>query len=349
MSNLHAPDAAAPGLYFHDPVCLEHDPRAQMAWAPDVPARLEAVEDHLAALSWVGWKPREAGPALESEIELIHSPAHVAYIRGIAEAGGGPADAETWVGEGSYRAALHAAGAACGMVRALLTGEAQRGFCAIRPPGHHATRDRAMGFCLFNNVAIAAQLAISELGAHRVFILDWDVHHGNGTNEVFHERADVLFASIHESGSFPGTGQISDVGYGAGEGYSINLPVPRGSDGDLWLSLIEHVILPAAATFEPDLVLISAGYDAHLEDTISYGRLLTSSFAEMTRHVRDFASTRGIPVGAVLEGGYVPEVLADCVRETMIALASEQPATCAAPEALLTSRAAAHVGHYWPL
>ncbi len=336
-------------LYFHDPVCLEHGSAEQVFWSPEVPARLQAVEDHLAALDWVGWKPREAGPALEAEIEMIHRPRHLAYIRGLAEAGGGPVDGDTWVGESSYRAALHAAGAAIGMTRALLAGETRCGFAAVRPPGHHATPREAMGFCLFNNVAIAAELAIRELGCERVLILDWDVHHGNGTNEAFRERSDVLFASIHESGSFPGTGRPHDVGSGPGEGYTINLPVPRGSDGELWLSLIEHVILPAAASFEPQLVLISAGYDAHIEDPLADCRLETSSFAEMARHVRDFAAEREIPVGAVLEGGYVPAVLADCVRETMIALAGDQPALSAAPDPLLTSRAAAHVAHYWPL
>jgi len=337
------------GLYFHDPACLEHDPGGRIMWTPEVPARLEAVEDHLQALGWLGWEPREAGPALESEIELVHSAAHVAHILDLAQAGGGPIDADTWVGQESYRAAMHAAGAAVGMVRALAEGQARCGFCAVRPPGHHATRREAMGFCLFNNVAIAAELAIRELGVERVFILDWDVHHGNGTNDIFNERPDVLFASIHESGSFPGTGRPHDVGRGRGEGYSINLPVPPGSEGGLWLSLIEHVILPAAASFDPQLVLISAGYDAHVDDPLANCRLQTGSFAEMARHVRDFATAREIPVGAVLEGGYVPAVLAECVRETMLALAGEEPATSAAPDAMLTSRAAAHVGHYWPL
>jgi len=337
------------GLYFRDPACLEHDPRGQMLTAPDTPRRLLAVEGHLRALDWVGWEPREAGPALEREVELIHSARHVALIRELAAAGGGPVDPETWVGKESYRAALHAAGAAIGMTRALVAGEACCGFAAVRPPGHHATPHQAMGFCLFNNIAIAAEFAIRELGVDRVLILDWDVHHGNGTNDAFRERDDVLFASIHEAGAFPGTGRPHDVGTGPGEGYSINLPVPRGSEGDLWLSLIEHVILPAAASFDPQLVLISAGYDAHVEDPLADCRLETDSFAEMARHVRDFAATRGVPVGAVLEGGYVPEVLADCVRSTMVALAGEEPAVSAAPDALLTSRAAAHVAHYWPL
>src|SRR5205085_9279384 len=139
--------------------------------------------------------------------------------------------------------------AACALVRSLLAGAAPISFCAIRPPGHHAEPERAMGFCLFNNVAIAAGLAIRELGARRVFIFDWDVHHGNGTAEAFRARADVLFASIHQSPLYPGTGPLADAGSGEGEGYTINLPVPPGSDEQVWLSLVQHVVLPAAVAF----------------------------------------------------------------------------------------------------
>jgi acetoin utilization deacetylase AcuC-like enzyme len=235
------------------------------------------------------------------------------------------------------------------MTRALIAGEARLGFCGVRPSGHHAEPDKAMGFCLFNNVAIAAELAICELGLQRVFILDWDVHHGNGTAEAFRRRPDILFASIHQSGIYPGTGLMSDMGSGPGEGYTINLPVPAGSEEDLWLSLIEHIVLPAAQAFEPELVLISAGFDAHRDDPLANCRLEASTFAEMARHVRDFAEELGVPIGAVLEGGYEPAALAECVRETLTALSGDEPATSAAPEALLTSRAAAHVGHYWQL
>jgi acetoin utilization deacetylase AcuC-like enzyme len=206
-----------------------------------------------------------------------------------------------------------------------------------------------MGFCLFNNIAIAAELAIRELGAQRVLIVDWDVHHGNGTAEAFRQRSDVLFVSIHQAGIYPGTGSLSDVGSGAGEGYMINLPVPAGSEEELWLSLLEHIVLPVAESVAPELVLISAGFDAHREDRLAGCRLKAGSFAEMARHVRGLAVSLGVPLGAVLEGGYQPAVLAKCVLQTLAALVSDEPAQSAAPEPLLTSRAAAHVGHYWPL
>jgi acetoin utilization deacetylase AcuC-like enzyme len=164
----------------------------------------------------------------------------------------------------------------------------------------------------------------------------------------------VLFASIHEWGLFPGTGLLSDAGSEQGEGYTINLPVPAGSEEELWLSLLEHVLLPAAVAFEPDLVLVSAGFDAHIEDPLASCRLQTSSFAEIARHVRDLAAAADAPLGVVLEGGYNQRVLAECVGETLAALAGEGSARSAAPDRSkigqqLTSRAAAHVGHYWPL
>ena len=341
--------AKSAGLYFSDPACLEHDPRVHMPEHPDTPERLEAIERQLDAVDWLGWERREAPPADESLLELIHGARHVERIRELSLAGGGAIDPDTFVGEPSYRAALHAAGGACAMTRALMGGEAKVGFCGVRPSGHHAEPDRAMGFCLFNNVAIAAELAIRELGARRVFIFDWDVHHGNGTAETFRRRADVLFASIHQAGIYPGTGSLSDVGSDAGEGYTINLPVPAGSEEELWLSLLEHIALPVAEAFKPDLVLVSAGFDAHRADPLAGCRLQAGSFAEMARHVRGLAAALGVPLGAVLEGGYEPVALAECVRETFAALVSDEPAQSAAPESLLTSRAAAHVAHYWPL
>jgi acetoin utilization deacetylase AcuC-like enzyme len=338
-----------PGLYFSHPACLEHDPRVFAPEHPDTPERLLAIERALADRDWLGWERRQAPAASEGLLELIHSRQHVRRISGLCAAGGGAIDPDTFVCEASFRAALHAAGGACAMTRALLAGEASLGFCVVRPSGHHAERERAMGFCLFNNVAIAAEVAIRELGARRVFILDWDVHHGNGTAEAFRHRADVLFASIHQAGLFPGTGPLADAGSGAGQGYTLNLPVPAGAEEGSWLSLLEYVVLPAAVAFEPELVLISAGFDAHLEDPLANCRLASDSFAEMARHVRAMARNADIPLGAVLEGGYNPDVLGQCVCETLSGLGGEREARSIAPELPLTSRAAAQVGRYWPL
>jgi len=163
------------------------------------------------------------------------------------------------------------------------------------------------------------------------------------------QRSDVLFASIHQSGLFPGTGAISEVGSEEGEGYTINLPVPPGSGEELWLSLLEHIVIPAAAEFRPDLILVSAGFDAHVEDPLAECTLQTESFAEMSRNVRDLATGLGVPLGAVLEGGYNPAIVAECVAATLAALGGQGTAISAAPEAILTSRAASHIGHYWEL
>jgi acetoin utilization deacetylase AcuC-like enzyme len=267
----------------------------------------------------------------------------------MSDRGGGVFDRETVVSAGSYRAAAHASGAACAMVEALLAGGGPSvGFCATRPPGHHARADTTSGFCLFNHVAVASRHALDSLGARRVFIFDWDVHHGDGTNDIFRDTDAVLYASIHQSGSFPGTGSIADAGARAGDGYSINLPVQKGSYEDAWFSLLEHVVIPAAEEYEPDLVLISAGYDAHRDDEQGGCELEASSFAEMARHIRGLGERIGAPVGAVLEGGYALDALAESVCATMEALAGDEPADSVAPD-FFTCQAASHVGFHWSL
>jgi acetoin utilization deacetylase AcuC-like enzyme len=320
MSHESEQSRVSPGLYFSHPACLEHDPRVHSPAHPDTPERLIELERVLAERDWLGWERRVAPAASIETLELVHSARHVRSIMDLCAAGGGAIDPDTFVGEPSFRAALHAVGGACEMTRALLAGEASVGFCAVRPSGHHAERDRAMGFCLFNNVAVAAASAIAEQGLSRVFVLDWDVHHGNGTAEIFRERADVLFASIHEQGLYPGTGSRGDTGSGAGEGYTLNCPVPAGSREPLWLELLEGTILPAAVAFEPELVLVSAGFDAHIEDPLAHCELRTGSFARMAMRVGELASVAGVPLGMVLEGGYDRGVLAECVCATLSAL-----------------------------
>jgi acetoin utilization deacetylase AcuC-like enzyme len=335
--------------YYRSITSLQHDPSALSPEHPDSPVRLLAIETAMSRVNWLGCAVHPAPAAPERDLELVHDPAHIRMIRDICARGGGQIDADTYVGERSYVAALHSAGGACAMVRALVGGETGAGFCATRPAGHHADRASAMGFCLFNNVAIAAELAVRELGVKRVMIIDWDVHHGNGTAEIFRRRSDVLVANIHQGGLYPGTGAVTDAGSGEGLGYTINVPVPPGADQDVWLSVLEYVVLPAAYEFVPELVLISAGFDAHAADPLADCLLETRSFARMACHVRDMAAAVGAPVGAVLEGGYDPGVLADCVVATVAALAGEGVAESIAPDPFVTSRAAAHVGHYWAL
>jgi acetoin utilization deacetylase AcuC-like enzyme len=288
------------------------------------------LEREMERNDWFGWERREAPQATIAQLELAHSQRLVTSIEQLSAGGGGMIDPDTYTVEASFRAARHAAGAAVEMTRALLAGEADRGFCAIRPSGHHAERDRAMGFCLFNNVAVAAASAIAEQGLERVFVLDWDVHHGNGTAEIFHTRSDVLFASVHQSPLYPGTGRLDDDGSEEGEGYTINLPVPPGSGDELWLALMDQVILPKARAFEPELILVSSGVDAHHSDPLASCNLTTPAFKQLAARTRDLANELQVPLGVVQEGGYNPGVLAECVSEILPSVASEAPASAPA-------------------
>jgi acetoin utilization deacetylase AcuC-like enzyme len=338
-----------PLLYLHHPSAQLHDPSALSPEHPDSPERTAAVHAAVQAADFLGLERLLAPPATPEQLGLVHSAAQIDSIRRLCESGGGMIDEDTYAGEASYDAALHAAGGACAMVGALAAGRASRGFCALRPAGHHAERDRAMGFCLFNNVAIAAELARRRLGFERVMIVDWDVHHCNGTAEIFRHRDDVLVASIHQSGLFPGTGALADIGSGAGRGYTINVPVPARADEELWVSVLEHVIVPIGLEFRPQLVLISAGYDAHRDDPLGDCRLESSSFGQLACHVRDMALAAGAPIGVVLEGGYDPRALGESVVATLRALAGEGEAESIAPEQLVTPRAASQFGHDWTL
>ena len=334
-------------LYFSDPSSLDHDPRDLMPGHPEAPPRLVAIERRLEALDWLGWERRPAPAATREELELAHTRAHITAIRELSEAGGGAIDVETYDGPESYRAAAHAAGGAAALARALLAGEAKAGFSALRPPGHHAEPERAMGFCLFDSIAVAAALAVAELGAERVLIVDWDVHHGNGTEAIFRARDDVLLISLHQELIWPGSGLADDVGTGAGEGFTINIPVPEGSGRDVFLSLLDRVVAPVAGEFGPDLILISAGFDAHRDDPLAGLSLASEDFGQMTTEVREIGARLGAPVGAVLEGGYEPRALAESVEATMRALGGEG-GSVAAPETTVATDTAARVAQYWP-
>jgi acetoin utilization deacetylase AcuC-like enzyme len=308
-------------LLITHPASHEHDPRPFIPGHPDTPERIAAIEAALREREWLGWERREAPAARDEWIEAVHSERLLREARDLVEAGGGLIDADTAVGPGSLRAARHAAGGACELARALLAGEHGVGLSACRPSGHHAEPDRAMGFCLLGNVAIAAELARRELGAARVMVLDWDVHHGNGTEACFLGRPDVLFVSIHQMPLYPGTGAAAKRGRGGGEGFTVNLPVPPGSGEREWLGLVEEVVAPAAAEFAPDLLLVSAGFDAHRADPLAGCELETASFAAMARRVRAIAGDAGAPLGLVLEGGYHVPSLVESLLATMEAVA----------------------------
>jgi acetoin utilization deacetylase AcuC-like enzyme len=306
-------------LYLRHPSSLEHDTGLH----PERADRIRALEAALAARDWLGWEVREAPPASERQLLAVHGDEHLERVRHACLAGE-PLDPDTPVVPASWDAALHASGGACALVDALLTAAAPTGFAALRPPGHHAEPDRAMGFCLFSNVAVAARHAIDRHGAERVLVLDWDVHHGNGTQAAFYDSAAVLFVSLHRWPFYPGTGAAGETGSGAGEGFTLNLPQAAGSGEAEWLAALDEVALPAALSYRPDLILVSAGFDAHRDDPLGGCLLETSSFGEMARRVADLARELGVPAGAVLEGGYDLDALAASAIATLHGLVGER-------------------------
>jgi acetoin utilization deacetylase AcuC-like enzyme len=293
------------------PGCRQHRPPDGSSGHPERPARLEA------ALS--GTEPfdvdRVEATALDRErLTGVHAPEHVRAVEQAAEQGQW-LDRDTYACPDSWRAARLSAGAAVEAARATV--DDTPSFAITRPPGHHAKRGEAMGFCLFNNVALAAHELTRE--GHRVAIVDVDVHHGNGTQAIFHDREDVLYASIHQSPFYPGTGLAHETGAGPGEGYTVNLPVPAGTGHAGWLELVERVIVPVLESYDPSVVLVSAGFDAHREDPVGGLDLVADTFHEA---VQRMARVRA-PVGAVLEGGYSLQALERCVAATGAALVGE--------------------------
>jgi acetoin utilization deacetylase AcuC-like enzyme len=335
-----------PGVFLSHPSSLEHDTGAH----PEQAARINAIERELALHDWLGFGRVAAPPVERAVLTAVHPEAHIAAIERLSASGGGAIDIDTVVSAGSFNAALHAAGGAVRMVELLLDGEATYGFSAHRPPGHHATRTRAMGFCLFNSVAVAAQFALDHRGLERVMILDWDVHHGNGTNDIFHASDQVLFVSIHQSPLYPGSGPASDIGSAEGEGFTVNLPVGAGSGDAEFRSLVERVAVPLVESFGPQLVLISAGYDAHRDDPLADCQVTDQGFAAMTRVMRWSCASAGAPLGLVLEGGYALSALARSVAATLNELTPWSAAEPSDPVEItpVAQQARERLARWWP-
>ena len=333
-------------LLLRHPSSLRHDTGSH----PERAARITAIEQELESRDWLGWDVRESPAAERSLVEAVHPAGYVRSIEEFCAAGGGNLDLDTVASVDSFEAAMHAAGGVCEAVDAVLEARAPVAFSMHRPPGHHAEVARPMGFCLFNNVAIGARRALEGHGLSRVLILDWDVHHGNGTNDIFHADPQVLFVSIHQWPLYPGTGAASDEGSGPGLGYTVNLPVPGGSGDALWCSLVEHVVAPLAAAYAPDLVLLSAGYDAHADDPLAGCEVTDDGYATMAGSVRRLAESLDVPVAMVLEGGYDLGALSRGVAQTLDVLgASEPPAAPELPVHPAAAEAAARLAARWPV
>jgi len=337
-----------PPLWLRHDASLGHDIPGHL----ERPDRIRALEAALGEREWLGWRRAEAPEAAREALLAVHPEPHLDHVAGLCAAGGGMIDMDTECVPDTWSAALRAAGGAVALVDALLGGQAACGFSALRPPGHHAEAARAMGFCFLANAAIAAEHALRGHGAGRVLILDWDVHHGNGTSEIFRFSRDVLFCSVHQSPLYPGTGPASDVGSGAGEGYTVNLPVPPGSGDDAFRSLVEHVVVPLARAFEPRLILVSAGFDAHGADPLASCRMTEAGYAALTASLRRVGDELGAPVGLVLEGGYDIGALVGSVLELMPVLAA--PATpgegaVALDVHPLAAQARERLARFWPV
>jgi len=305
--------------FFYSPRFLEHRGRPHH---PERPERLEAIVKAVEEVGlWERLDHREFEAASELDLWTCHTRAHVERVKTLAEQGGGDLDGDTHVSHPSFEVARLAAGAAIEACRVVLAGEAKNAFVACRPCGHHAESgrdaDSPWGFCLFNNVAVAARVAQRDFGAQRIAILDFDVHHGNGTQEIFYADGSVLFVSLHQSPLFPGTGQTSERGQGEGEGTTLNYPLPSGSTGAIYHRVWGQVGTKVRA-FQPDLIILSAGYDAHEGDPLAQMSLQADDFAALVWDAQSWADElcQGKLV-AVLEGGYNLDALAASVVMTL--------------------------------
>jgi len=302
---------------FYDPVFLTHDPGRH----PESPARLEAIMSALRESPDFPAEGERDCPPVDAEVLYrVHDSGYVDHVQWMAARGGGALDADTVLSAGSYDAAMCAAGAAVAAVEGVVGGEFPSAFCAVRPPGHHALPRKGMGFCVFNNVAVAARHACEALGIQRVLIVDWDVHHGNGTQAIFDEDPAVLYISLHRHPHYPGTGAHTDDGFGEAKGTMINVQLEAGTGPVEYLRLL-GAALDRARGFAPELVLISAGFDAADGDALGGMHLLPETYAEATRMVRELAKSAGHErIVSVLEGGYHIPILGPCVRAHFEAL-----------------------------
>lgn len=287
-----------------DPLCKRHDPGPGH---PEQSRRFDVVLEALNQASLIQKMMRlEPREVKADDLHLVHDPAYVRLAE--EEIHHGRPDlstGDTAVSEHSWDAALRAAGSALAAVDAVLSGKAKRAFCVVRPPGHHASAARGMGFCVLNNIALAARHAQRRHGVARVLIVDWDVHHGNGTQDIFYEDGTVFFFSTHQSPWYPGTGRADETGAGAGRGTTLNAPLPAGSGREEIFAAFEQKLRPAAEKFQPELVLISAGFDSRIDDPLGRFRLTDEDFADLTRTVCDLAAGAGQGrVISLLEGGY---------------------------------------------
>jgi acetoin utilization deacetylase AcuC-like enzyme len=307
---------------YSDPASERHVNDLAGVESPErFPAALAGVEKAEQSGVPVEWRP--CNPAEEKALAAVHDPAYLDGLREMSAAGGGYLSLDTAVGAGSWEAASFASGAACAALESALAGETA--FAIARPPGHHAGRDYGMGFCLTNHAAVAAGQALSR-GLEKVAILDWDVHHGNGTQDIFYAEASVLYLSVHQSPFYPGTGRAGEVGKEEGLGFTVNVPLPAGSGEDLYAAAFAGVFVPVLREFGPGVILVSAGFDAHEDDLLGGMALGSDAFGRFAAEISALCRELGAaPPAFILEGGYNLDALAESVAATMRGVGERAP------------------------
>jgi len=300
--------------FVYDPIYLKHDTGQHVENA----GRLQAIISHLEKTGLqqqlTPLKPRSASV---EEISTVHNKQYITDIQNTGRKGAGWLDSDTVMSSESYQAAVYAAGGVIKATEAVMDGELDSAFALVRPPGHHATSQRAMGFCLFNNIAIAAKYALDKYKLERIMIIDFDVHHGNGTQQTFYDDPRVLYLSTHEYPFYPGTGGIEETGSGAGEGTTVNIPLSAGCGDAEYLLVFDQIVTPIARRFKPGLILVSAGYDPHWADGLALMQLSVTGFAQMVNTIKGLAEE--LCAGHLvltLEGGYNHTALAASVKAT---------------------------------
>jgi acetoin utilization deacetylase AcuC-like enzyme len=292
---------------------------------PERPERLNAVHSALAARTepLQRLKPRSA---TADEILRVHDRTHFDEVCRVVGQAPAQLDPDTYVSSDSLDVALLAAGASVDLAKHVAKRDAASGLAAVRPPGHHAESDRAMGFCLFNNVAIAARALQQDLGVERILIVDWDVHHGNGTQHFFEDDPTVLYVSTHQFPFYPGSGSVGETGVGAGEGFTLNIPLPAGCGDAEYVGVFQQLIAPAAIAFRPEVVLVSAGFDAHRDDPLASMNVTAAGFRSMTTTLRCLADDlSGGRLAFILEGGYSESGLIDGVESVLDGIVGSHP------------------------
>jgi acetoin utilization deacetylase AcuC-like enzyme len=299
------------GLVY-DPIYLEHDTGDHVENSQRLVAAMSYLNETGIKEKLTCLPPR---PALLEELEMIHTPEYISYVKSKAEKGGGWLDPDTVMSPKSYEAALYAAGGLLVAVEEVMKGKVDNAFALVRPPGHHAMHDRAMGFCIFNNMAIAAKFALSKFSLKRVLIADFDVHHGNGTQDAFYADPRVLYFSTHQYPFYPGTGWMDETGTGEGEGTTVNFPMAAGWSDEEYLRAFNEVLVPVARRFQPQLILVSAGFDAHWADHLAMMRVSVKAFAQMVMILKELAAElcQGRLI-FTLEGGYNLRVVSSSIK-----------------------------------